>query len=289
MYYSLLDIHICIYIVNFELIDFYFPIWLLGICYFWNLLRNFGVLGSSKGCSRISRNFTLMENSSTMIGPRGLIKKYEFVRVIVQCLYSLGYQKSASCLESESGVSYKSKGFERLEVQILNGDWDGCIDTLIAITDLNDERRASVLFLVFKQCFLEYLNRGDDSLALNVLRKRVSSLQMSKDKIHNLASSMLCVEGMNLGKIDEGVVLELRKRLLVELERLLPPPEVVPERRLEHLVETAVTSQIDSCQYHNSSVAISLYEDHCCGRDQIPTETVQVCILLQLKSIPLLR
>lgn len=214
-----------------------------------------------------------MENSSTVIGPRGLIKRYEFVRAIVQCLYSLGYQKSASCLESESGVSYKSPEFKKLELQILNGDWDGCIDTINAFVDLNHETRASVLFLVFKQCFLEYLNRGDDSLALNLLRKRVPSLRMSKEKVHNLASSILCLKEMELGKIDED---DLRKRLLAELERLLPPPVVVPERRLEHLIETAVTSQVDSCLYHNSPVALSLYEDHCCGRDQIPTETVQV-------------
>lgn len=230
-----------------------------------------------------------MDNSEIMIGPRALIKRHEFVRVIVQCLHSLGYKNSASCLESESGISYKSVDFEKLELQILNGNWDGCIDTLNAISDLNlnDEIRASVLFLVLKQCLLEYLNLGEESLALNVLRKQVPSLIASKEKVHNLASSILCLEEKELGKIDEDDISKLRKRLLVELERLLPPPVALPERRLEHLVETAVTSQIDSCFYHNSAVAVSLYEDHCCGRDQIPTETVQVCFLLLLKLLRL--
>ncbi|KAJ0113027.1 hypothetical protein Patl1_01672 [Pistacia atlantica] len=219
-----------------------------------------------------------MDNSEIMIGPRALIKRHEFVRVIVQCLYSLGYKNSASCLESESGILYKSVDFEKLELQILNGNWDGCIDTLNAISDLNlnDEIRASVLFLIFKQCLLEYLNRGEESLALDVLRKQVPSLIVSKEKVHKLASSILCLEEKELGNIDEDDISELRRRLLVELQRLLPPPVVLPERRLEHLVETAVTSQIDSCFYHNSRVAVSLYEDHCCGRDQIPTETIQI-------------
>lgn len=219
----------------------------------------------------------LMETSSTVLGLKGLIKKQEFVRVIIQCLYSLGYRKSASCLESESGISYKSVEFELLESQILSGNWDGCISTLIAMKDLIDEKRTSALFLVFKQCLLEYLNRGDDAMALAILRKEVSALRLGKDKAHKLAQSILSLKDMEFGKVDDNAVRELRKLLLAELEKFLPPAVMLPERRLEHLVETAVTAQIDSCMYHSSLDEVSLYEDHCCGRDQIPTETVQVC------------
>ncbi|XWS31349.1 hypothetical protein CRYUN_Cryun23aG0068800 [Craigia yunnanensis] len=61
----------------------------------------------------------------------------------------------------------------------------------------------------------------------------------------------------------------------MELGKQLPPPIVLPERRLEHLVETSVTAQIDSCMHHNSQEdVVSLYEDHCCGRDQMATETI---------------
>lgn len=216
-----------------------------------------------------------MENSPTTIGSKGLIKQNEFVRVIIQSLYSLGYRKSGSCLESESGVSYKSMNLELLESQILEGDWDGCINTLSAIQELADETRASVLFLVFKQCLLEYLIGGDDSLALSVLRNQVPALRMGKENVHNLAYSIICLKEMELSKADDNVIHCQRKNLLTELETLLPPPAVLPERRLEHLVETAITAQIDSCDYHNSIEPISLYEDHNCSRDQFPTETIQ--------------
>ena len=231
--------------------------------------------GSSpnKTCS----NPMLMENSSTVLGSKGLIRKHEFVRIIIQCLYSLGYRNSALCLESESGISYKSMDFELLESQLLSGNWDGCIDTLNAIKDLMDETRASALFLIFKQCLLECLNRGDDAMALAVLRKEVSASRLGKDKAQNLAQSILSFKDVQFGEIEDNVVRELRKKLLAELEKLLPPPTMLPERRLEYLVETAVTAQIDSCMYHNTLDAVSLYEDHCCGRVQIPTETVQVC------------
>ncbi|GAV63103.1 WD40 domain-containing protein [Cephalotus follicularis] len=218
-----------------------------------------------------------MESSPALLGPKGLIKRIEFVRVIIQCLYSLGFRKSASCLELESGVSEKSVELELLESRAMNGDWDGCVDTInVILSEFRDETRGSVLFLVFKQCLLEYLNGGDDSLALAMLRKQVPVLRASRDKVHSLAYSILNSKEMELPKIDDDVILELRRKLLTQLEKLLPPPIVLPERRLEHLVETAVTAQIDSCLYHNSRDEVSLYEDHCCGRYQIPTETIQI-------------
>lgn len=217
------------------------------------------------------------ESLSSVLGSKRLIKKHEFVRLIIQCLYSLRYGKSASCLELESGVTFKSVDFELIESQILSGNWDDCIHTLGTFKNLTDETRASALFLIFKQCILEYLHHGDDSLALSVLRKEVSALQVGRDEVHNLARCILYMKELEVGKTDDNVVCELRKKLLKELEKLLPPPYVLPERRLEHLIESAVLAQIDSCMYHNSSDAVSLFVDHLCGRDEIPTETVQVC------------
>uniref|UniRef100_A0A2P2JV76 Uncharacterized protein MANES_12G039300 n=1 Tax=Rhizophora mucronata TaxID=61149 RepID=A0A2P2JV76_RHIMU len=219
-----------------------------------------------------------MEDSPTAIGSKGLIRRREFIRVIVQSLYSLGYRNSASCLESESGILYKSVDFEFLESQILEGNWGVCIDTINAMEGLGDESKASALFLVFKQCLLEYLNCGDDSSALAVLRKQVPVSHVGRKNIHNLAYNILCWKDMDLVMKDDSVIHEMRKRLLMELEKILSPPIVLPERRLEHLVETVVTAQIDSCVYHNLQGPVSLYEDHCCTRDQLPTETVQVLI-----------
>lgn len=215
-----------------------------------------------------------MENLSTDLDRKGLIKKHEFIRVIIQCLYSLGYEESAACLESEANVSYKSAEFKLLESQILGANWDDCFDTLYGIKDLTDEVRASAVFLVFKQCLLEILSRGDDSMALALLRKQISSLNVGKEKVHKLAFGML--SGKEMEKVEDHIICELRKRLLTKLEKVLPPPIALPERRLEHLVEMAVSAQIDSCMYHSSIDAVTICEDHHCGRDQIPTETYQI-------------
>ncbi|XP_027363385.1 WD repeat-containing protein WDS homolog isoform X2 [Abrus precatorius] len=169
-----------------------------------------------------------MEDPYEVIGSKGLIKKHEFVRIIVQCLHSLGY---------------------------------------------GDDARESAMFLVLKQCLLEYLKHGEDFLALDVLRKRVSAMNVDRRKVHRLACSMLTLKDVDL---DDGDVYDLRRKLLTDLENTLPPPISIPNGRLEHLVETSVTAWVDSCLYHSSSNSISLYEDHHCGRDQIPTTTTQI-------------
>lgn len=224
-----------------------------------------------------------MDNPSEVLGSKGLIKKQEFVRIMLQCLYSLGYTKSASCLELESGVSYKSEEFQLLESHVLNGNWDECAGFLDSIRDMLGESVEPALFLVFRQCVMEYLKRGEDTLALDVLRKRVSGLRVDRCKIHGLANTVLSFNDTELGVVDDGDVgCDLRGRLLADLEKMLPPPVSIPGGRLEHLVETTVTAWVDSCLFHTSSSPVSLYEDHHCGREQFPTTTTQVSWLCRL-------
>ncbi|KAH1258484.1 WD repeat-containing protein WDS [Glycine max] len=177
---------------------------------------------------------------------------------------------SASCLESESGVSYKSNEVKLLESLISNGNWDESIGYLNSIKDVLGETRESTLFLVFKQCVMEYLNCGEDALALGVLRKQVSALDVDKCKVHSLAKCLLSFnKDRELGAVDGGdvvvVVHDLLKKLLEDLEKLFPPPVSVPEGRLEHLVE------IRRIQF-----PFMRNEDHHCSRDQIPTSTTQI-------------
>ncbi|KAL8143033.1 hypothetical protein V2J09_016065 [Rumex salicifolius] len=227
---------------------------------------------------RICSHLMPMENSSSaLIGPKGLIKRDEFVRVIIQSLYTLGFAKSASFVEAESGILYKSRDFEELELRIEDENWDDCIHILNRIKCLGEEMRSSALILVYKHCILEHLNRGDYQAALYVLQKQVSALNVGRDKVHDLALDLVSMKEVENDKVNMSAVHESRKNLLIELKELLPPSITLPERRLEHLIEIAISGQVDSCLYHNStSSAVSLYEDHCCGLDQIPNQTIQI-------------
>lgn len=57
----------------------------------------------------------------------------------------------------------------------------------------------------------------------------------------------------------------------------MPPDVLLPDNRLEVLLEQALDSQLTKCLYHNTHhLAISLLYDYECGREQIPTTTSQV-------------
>ncbi len=61
------------------------------------------------------------------------------------------------------------------------------------------------------------------------------------------------------------------------VQDVVPPEVMLPERRLEILVEQALQSQLASCPFHNAQpAAVSLLHDFQCGREQIPTCTTQV-------------
>ncbi|KAJ0565835.1 putative transcription factor WD40-like family [Helianthus annuus] len=68
-----------------------------------------------------------------------------------------------------------------------------------------------------------------------------------------------------------------RSELLEELQKMFPPTVMIPDGRLLQLVEQALDLQREACLFHNSDAGeTSLYANHHCGRDQIPSQTVQI-------------
>ncbi|CAK9137724.1 unnamed protein product [Ilex paraguariensis] len=186
-----------------------------------------------------------MENDNNqqleMLGPKHQIKKVELLRLIIQGLYALDYNTSAASLETESNVSYESSELKRLRSQVLEGNWERCIEILVEIKEYlkNEETRAKALSLILCQCIRECMSRDDYISAVMALRKDFSELGVSQEKIHHLARVLL---KENIRGLDDGAIAEMRNKLVIELEKVLPPPIAVPERRLEGLVEMSLES-----------------------------------------------
>lgn len=219
------------------------------------------------------------EGDGQVVGSKGVIKRDEFVRIIANALYSLGYIKSGACLEDESGVPVHSCVVNLFIQQVLDGNWDESIATLhkIGLTDETNVRSAS--FLIMEQKFLELLDGEKVMDALNTLRTEVAPLCVNNSRIRELSARMLSASLSGHVNSHKELLVRVRPRskLLEELQKLLPPTIMVPERRLEHLVEQALVLQRDACQFHNSlDKEMSLYTDHHCGKDQIPSRTLQV-------------
>ncbi|KAF5732517.1 Transducin family protein / WD-40 repeat family protein isoform 2 [Tripterygium wilfordii] len=219
------------------------------------------------------------EGDDGVIGSKGVIKKVEFVQIIAKALYSLGYKKSGAHLEEESGIPLHSSVVNLFMQQILDGKWDESVATLHNIVLSDDSIVKSASFLILEQKFFELLDGEKVMDALKTLRTEIAPLNINNGRVRELSSCIVfCGQYSLVGSSNQDIVREKsRPRLLEELQRLLPPTVMIPERRLEHLVEQALSLQREACMFHNSmDKDMSLYADHHCGRDQIPSRTLQI-------------
>ncbi|CAI8596453.1 unnamed protein product [Vicia faba] len=195
------------------------------------------------------------------VASKGVLKRGEFVRMITKALYSLGYRKSGEHLEEESGIPLNSFVVNLFKQQILDGDWDKSVATLnqIGLEDESIIKAATILIL--EQKFFELLGEDKVMEALKTLRTEITHLCVDSTKIRKLSSCMLSPSGQGL---------RTRSKLLEELEDLIPPTVMIPEKRLERLVEQALILQRVASLCHNSlNKKMTLNPDHSEGKSQI--------------------
>ncbi|XP_058762024.1 WD repeat-containing protein 26 homolog isoform X1 [Vicia villosa] len=232
------------------------------------------VVGSSSGSmARPLSN----EGDDKVVGSKGIINREEFVRIITKALYSLGYEKSGENLEEESGIRLNSSVVNLFKQQIHDGDWEESVATLkeIGLEDESIVRDAS--FLILEQKFFELLNGDKVMDALNTLRTEITQICVDSTRIRELSSCIVSPYGQDGSSIQDFIRARTRLKLLEKLQKLIPPTVMIPEKRLEHLVEQAIILQREACSFHNIlDKEMSLYSDHHCGKTQIPSRTLQI-------------
>ena len=232
----------------------------------------------------------MLADRPPFIGPRALINRREYVRLLEQALHHLGYSSIALALEQESGIEMQPKPASSFRQRILDGDFAGALEILPCLTT-SEECIHRVRFLILSHKYKEAIVAGDLQSALHCLRHELqpygarssssdSTQRPNADALHALAS-MLVTPPHNLAQNGDSSVekkiREQRELLLADLQALLPPSMMVPESRLEELVEQALLAQLDRCPYHNSrTLQLSLFTDYVAGPEQLPTELSQV-------------
>ncbi|KAF5444444.1 hypothetical protein F2P56_033575 [Juglans regia] len=213
------------------------------------------------------------------IGSKGIIKRAEFIKIITRALYSLGYDKSGALLEEESGITLHSSVFNLLMQRVNDGKWNECVAMLHTIGVLDEKTVKSASFLILEQKFLELLKMEKVTDALDTLRNEIVPLCVNVSRVHELATCIVSPSQyvrLGLSSQDTDVV-KSRSNILEKLQKVLPAAVMTPEKRLEHLVEQALDVQRDACIFHNTLDSdLSLYSDHQCGKNQIPSQTIQV-------------
>ena len=129
----------------------------------------------------------------------------EVTRILIQSLYELGYDGSASMLSAESGYQLETSGVATFRSAVLGGRWSEAERILIqsfrnsgsqngrksvseeTLVLAEDADRNEMLFYLRQQKFLEQLEAGDLGAALVVLRQELTPLNYDVDRLHALS------------------------------------------------------------------------------------------------------
>lgn len=130
----------------------------------------------------------------------------EVTRILIQSLYELGYNESASLLSSESGYELETSGVATFRSAVLGGKWPEAERILIqsfrnagsqqvdrkspqeeTLVLAEEADRNEMLFYLRQQKFLELLEARDLPAALNVLRQELTPLNFDVERLHALS------------------------------------------------------------------------------------------------------
>ncbi|KAF9317363.1 hypothetical protein BG006_003394, partial [Podila minutissima] len=187
--------------------------------------------------------------------------------------------QAAQTLEAESGYQLESPAVSRFRECVLSGNWTE-VEQLTSQLNLDvNHGIASVKFLIREQKFLELLEAQQIKSALVVLRSELTPLNQNMDRVHALTSYMMISSPEDLRQRAgwDGVEGQSRQKLLTSLQKLISPSMMVPENRLENMLQQAVELQVNNCLYHDiRDETRSLYSDHVCDKTGIPSITRKV-------------
>eukprot|EP00026_Physarum_polycephalum_P004611 Phypoly_transcript_04633.p1 GENE.Phypoly_transcript_04633~~Phypoly_transcript_04633.p1 ORF type:complete len:479 (+),score=53.09 Phypoly_transcript_04633:192-1628(+) len=229
-----------------------------------------------------------VEDTSSLTGsefqPDGTIakdakRKTEMVRLIVQSLQHLGYGRTAAFLEKDSGILLQAPEVTDFCKSVMEGKWSQVDDLLPSLSISRESDIAAVKFLIYSQKFLELLETRKVKEALHTLRHELTPLNQSPEKLHRLASLVMCSDLDDLRKKADwpGCSPVSRRAVLSAVRSYVSADVMLPEHRLAELLQQAVKYQTSRCLYHNEATShISLFADHTCDRRHIPCETAHI-------------
>ena len=193
------------------------------------------------------------------------LDRSELVRVIAQAVRSLGFSDSATKLEQEAGVEAMSEDMRLLRQVVLDGDWDrlegvlGRIDVFATDSDARDAR-----FVLYEQKFLELLEAGRTTDALECLRTQLTACAPNSKKLHRLPLLHMCTSPDELRDRAEwsGAGEKSRRDVLERLRAFIPTTHLLAENRLETLLGQALELQKQQAKFpYTKQTNVGLLED----------------------------
>ena len=120
-----------------------------------------------------------MNADSDLVLPSGF-RRVDMVRLITQCLTTLGYENAAQALQQESGMLLASEPIAHFRTAVLNGEWATAESLLDTLGFLTTASRLSAEWLVVRQKYLELLEASQNEDALHCLRSQLAPLEQRR-------------------------------------------------------------------------------------------------------------
>lgn len=190
--------------------------------------------------------------------------KEDIVKMIIQYLQDENYSTSVMTLQDEANVKLTEQQnqqghLKRMKKAILEGDWVEVEKLAVKHTFKNQQ---NFLYAVYKQAYLELLEKQEYQRAFTYLIKRLKPLesrQTNTEEFRDLCYLLTCksVQDAPLFRNWDGGKGSSREKLVEQFQAMLESdttksagPVPLPPNRLLTLMQQAVAYQIEFSRYH---------------------------------------
>ena len=128
--------------------------------------------------------------------------------------------------------------------------------------------------LIYEQKYIDLIEQKEILKALDVLRVNIKPYCNNTEKLHKLASLIMCQTVEELHE-KAGITPDYKKQLLLNIRAKCKPESMLEPNRLENLLSQALSYQMISCKYHSANFSdlqqFSLVEQHKCVCEDPPS------------------
>lgn len=111
------------------------------------------------GGTAVNGNGNMVESQNgahpEFLGERCVINKNEYIRLLEQSLYSLGFRKAARELEQASGIDCEPGEVRSFRHAVTEGSWDRAVKLLSDLRFADEDALKQAKFLVLQEKYLE--------------------------------------------------------------------------------------------------------------------------------------
>ncbi|WKY15056.1 hypothetical protein Q1695_000512 [Nippostrongylus brasiliensis] len=219
--------------------------------------------------------------------PKLTSKQHNTIRIIAQYLRDLGLKESLDVLTEESGCKVENANARQLREAIYHARWDDATAVLDkCYANLKSSQLDAAKLIILEEKFYDLLHSENTPMALRLLREEFPNTLALREKRSNMIR-MLFMDKKQLSEVPEAMRYRTKKdrrRLVVKVQRVLPPTFILPPARLEQLLNQAHATQVSKCRVHmrkessEGLEAADVFVDHSCqmraSRAYVNTQTI---------------